>query len=1128
MSLIDHALHRSRTVLSVLVLLLVSGTVAYIGIPKESDPDITIPKMYVTLTHDGISPEDAERLLVRPVEEKLRSIEGINEMISWSYEGGGNILLEFDAGFDADSALDDVRERVDQAKPELPVETDEPKVKEINISEFPVIVVTLSGPVPERTLLRLVRQLQDSVEAIPAVLEAKIAGDRKEQVEIVADPVLVESYALDPEQIALVITRFNQLIAAGAMDTGQGRFSVKVPGVFESVRDVMEMPVKVDGDAVVTIGDVATVQRGFKDATSFARVDGEPALALEISKRTGENVIDTIAAIRGAVEAARASWPDVVELTYSQDRSKDIRLMLGDLQNNVISAVLLVMIVVIAALGVRSGLVVGLAIPGSFLTGILVIAAMGLTVNIVVLFALILAVGMLVDGAIVVSEYADRKMTEGEPQDRAYALAAKRMAWPIIASTATTLAAFMPLLFWPGIVGEFMKFLPITLLATLSASLLMALVFLPVVGANLGALARILLTFIGAAGGAGIAGMVAFGGMTQILGSPAGLWTILATAIFALAGLIGGAYLGLRAGGMANHALTAPPPPAEMEQMKALAADGHVDPTQIKGVTGAYVQLLDQALRRPGLVLLAAVVFMAATWVSYGLFGEGKEFFPDVEPDRAIIQVHARGNLSIREQDSLVAEVERHVLDIAAERDEFVTIYTTSGPLTQRGEGAEDIIGRVRLEFAEWDQRRPASEILADVQSRAGDIPGIIIEPRKEESGPPGGKPIHIELSGLDVADITAAAVMVRAHLETLPDLKDFEDGLPVPGIEWQLAVDHEQAARFGADVAVIGWFVQMVTKGLKVSSYRPDDSDDELDIVLRFPTSDRTIDQLDRIRIRTELGMIPISNFVERSASQKTGTLQRTDGRRVIPVKADVIEGVNTDRMVGEIRDWMATAPLPAGVSYVFKGEDKEQAEAAAFLMKAFSVALFMMAIILVTQFNSFYSGLLILSAVIMSTVGVFLGLLITGQPFGIVMSGVGVIALAGIVVNNNIVLIDTFDRLHADEPDIRLAILRTGAQRLRPVILTTVTTILGLMPMVLSTNINFVTREISIGAPSTQWWTQLSTAIAFGLAFATVLTLVVTPSALMLRGNVRAWLDRRAENRAEPAAAMVQGTAE
>jgi multidrug efflux pump len=708
--------------------------------------------------------------------------------------------------------------------------------------------------------------------------------------------------------------------------------------------------------------------------------------------------------------------------------------MLRDLQNNVISAVLLVMIVVVAALGLGSAGLVGLAVPGSFLTAILVLAALGLTVNVVVLFSLILAVGMLVDGAIVVTEYADRKMTEGEPRHRAYALAAKRMAWPIIASTATTLAAFLPLVFWPGIVGEFMKFLPITLLATLSASLMMALVFVPTVGA-----------LVGAPGGAG-----------------------------------------------------------DSETMKALAAGSDLAALRrLSGPTGAYLRLLGAALKHPGKVLMAAAGLLVGVQWYYASHGNGVEFFPDVEPQLAQLHVHARGNLSVWEKDALVREVEDRILGIRG----LKAVYARTAGRGQEGgsDVAEDVIGTVLLEFLPWDRRRKADVILAEVLDRTADLAGITVEPRKAEAGPPIGKPIQIEVRARDPALLEPAAARIRAVLEATPGLKDVEDSRPLPGIEWELEVDRAQAAKFGADVSSVGNLIQLVTKGLKLGEYRPDDARDEIDIVARFPAADRSIDELDQIRLEADRGMVPIGNFVSRKAQRKTGTITRVDGRRVMTVKADVAPGVLANDMVERLRAGLAAAELDPRLELAFRGEDEEQKEAQGFLVKAFGVALFLMAIILVTQFNSFYSALLILSAVVMSTVGVVIGLIATGQPFGIVMSGIGVIALAGIVVNNNIVLIDTYDRLAKTVGDPMQAILRTGAQRLRPVLLTTVTTILGLMPMVLATNLDFLTREVSIGAPSTQWWIQLSSAIVFGLGFATVLTLVVTPSALMLRANLR-----------------------
>lgn len=1044
LAFIDQAFARSRTTLSTLLLILITGTVSYINIPKEAEPDINIPIIYVQMAHEGISPEDAERLLIRPMEQELRAIEGVKEMRSTGYEGGANVTMEFEAGFDADTAMDDVREKVDLAKPELPEDTDEPTVHEVNFSLFPVIVVTLSGEVPERTLMHLARELQDVIEGLSSVLKAEIAGDRDELVEVLIDPAKVESYGLSPLDAITAFKNSNLLVAAGAQDTGRGRFSLKVPGLFETTRDVLALPVKTEGDSVVLLRDIADVRRTFKDPESFARVDGKKALALEISKRAGENIIETIENVRRIVEDERKAWPQglrhAVQVDFSQDKSKQIRTMLTDLQNNVIAAILLVMIVVIATLGIRTAGLVGVAIPGSFLTGILVLASFGMTINIVVLFSLILAVGMLVDGAIVVTEYADRKMTEGEPPKRAYSLAAKRMAWPIIASTATTLAAFGPLVFWPGLVGEFMKFLPLTLLATLSASLLMALVFVPTLGAYIGR-----------------------------------------------------------------------PGEADPDTMKVLAAGESTDDLKhTPGFTGVYVRLLQSALNHPAKILTAGVAMLIAVQVSYATFGKGIEFFPNVEPEFAKLQVRARGNLSVQEKSALMGEVERHILALNAEKAEFKTVYTRTGT-EQNSQEAEDIIGTITLEFTDWDKRRKAAVILADALERTSGLAGIIVNSREQESGPPVGKPVQIQLSSRFPELLGPETSKVRHQFDRMNGLTNIEDSRQLPGIDWEIIVDRAQAAKFGATVDVIGRSVQLASTGIKLGEYRPDDSDEEIDIRVRYPAAYRTINQLDYIRVVTASGPVPISNFVRRTAQPRIGTLNRTDGNRTMSVKADLLPGILADDMVQELQVWLKSADIDPRVKITFKGEDEEQAKAKAFLGKAFGIALFIMAIILVTQFNSFYSALLILSAVILSTIGVFIGLLITGRPFGIVMGGIGVIALAGIVVNNNIVLIDTFDRLKETTKTAKEAILRTGAQRLRPVLLTSVTTILGLLPMVLGVNIDFITREISIGAPAMQWWSQLSTAIVFGLGFATVLTLMVTPSALMIKVNVHDWLARR-----------------
>jgi multidrug efflux pump len=1038
MRFIETTVARSRTVIAVLILLFISGTIAYITIAKEAEPDVDIPFIFVSTFLEGISPEDAERLIVRPFEEELRGIEGVKEMTSTAFEGGSNVVLEFTAGFDADQAVQNVREAVDRVKPELPEEAEEPLVTEINTSIFPVLVVTLYGDVPERALVRIARQLRDKIETVPSVLDVTISGDREEVVEVIADPLLVESYGLNGAQIAAFLGRSNRLVAAGNIDTGEGRFAVKVPGLFETAADIFNLPIRAEGDAVIRFRDIATVKRTFKDPEGFARVNGLPAVALEITKRTGENIIDTIEKARALIEEEREFWPDTLHITYTQDNSEFIRMMLHDLENHVVSAVVLVMIVLIGVLGLRSATLVGIAIPGSFLTAILAIYLLGFTVNMVVLFALIFSVGMLVDAAIIVTEYADRKMAEGQDRRQAFVNASKRMALPIISATATTLCAFLPLLFWPGIVGEFMKYFPITVLFTLSASLLMALVFLPTLG--------------------------------SYFGKP----------------------------GANNKA-----------QQQQLAAAESGDLNQIKGAGGRYLKLLNTALQHPAQILTLTIVTLIAAWYAYAQYGKGLEFFPEVESDFIMALVHARGNLSIYQQDELVKEVETEILKL---QDEFDSVYTrtgVSGALWM--DITEDVIGLITIELKDWDVRRPAAEILADIRQRTKHLAGIQVETREQEHGPPVGKPIQVELSSRFPELLPPAVETVRRHLEGMEGLREIEDDRPIPGIEWKVDVDRAQAAKFGLDVTAVGDSIKLVTAGLNIGTYRPDDSDDEIDINIRYPEQWRTVDQLDHVRIVTEYGSVPISNFISRSAKPKVGTIKRVDGKRVLTVRTDVMPGVLADDKLREIRAWLEKNPLNSKIEYQFRGQDEEQKAAEAFLLKAFFVALFLMAIILVTQFNNFYQAFLILSAVIVSTVGAFLGLLVTGQAFGIVVAGIGMIALAGVVVNDNIVLIDTYNQLRQTCKTPVEAILRTGVLRLRPVILTTVTTVLGLMPMFLKTNIDLVAREVAVGAPITQWWFSMATVIIFGLSFATILTLIITPCALMLQVNLKRWRKQR-----------------
>ncbi len=1030
--IIDASVGRARTVLSVLVICIFAGLGAYISIPKEADPDIPIPVILVQMTLQGISPEDAERLLVKPVENEVQSIEGLVEMRSYATQSSGGVILEFDVNFDKDSALADVRDKVDAARAELPDDAEEPRVLEFNTSTFPVMVVTLSGEVPERTLYQLARRLSDQIEALPGVLEGNLRGQREELLEVLIDPAALETYDVSQQELVQAITLNNRLVAAGSIDTGEGRFTIKVPGLFETARDVYNLPVKVSGEGVVTLSDIAQIRRTFLDANGYARFNGQPAIAIEVTKRVGANIIETNNAVRALVTEAASRWPDAVEVNFTADQSDWIFRSLGSLQGSIMTAISLVMIVVVAALGLRSALLVGISIPTSFLIAFLVMPSFGMTLNMMVMFGLVLAVGILVDGAIVVVEYADRKMAEGLHRTEAYALAAKRMFWPITSSTLTTLAAFVPMLFWPGVSGKFMSFLPLTLIIVLSSALVVALIFLPVMGS-------------------------VFGGTDN----------------------------------SRNDAT-----------LKALTAAESGDLRSLQGLTGAYVRFVSRIIQYPTLVILCVVAGLFVIIQLYSAFGRGTEFFVQTEPELAYVLVSGRGNLSAAESRDLVIEVEDIVREVEGIRSVFTTTQTPAGGFgpsagSGTGELPPDLIGQILIQLKPWEVRRPGLEILQEIRERTASVPGLRIEVRERQDGPPTGKDVQIELSSLFYDKLLAETQRVSNHLRTnVSDLIEIEDTQPLPGIEWVLSVDRERAGRFGADISTIGATVQLVTNGILIDTYRPDDAEDEIDIRARFPEEYRNIDQLDRLRIRTTDGLVPISNFITREPQQRVNQIDRVDGRRIMLVRANADDAVLPSEKVAEIREWLENeANIDPEVTWRFRGADEESQESAEFLGNAMLAALFLMFIILLTQFNSFYHSILILSTVVLSTIGVLLGMLVMGQTFSVIMTGTGIVALAGIVVNNNIVLIDTFQRIRSDGAETTEAVLRTAAQRLRPVVLTTITTMCGLLPMMFALNIDYITRDITLGGPTASWWIQLATAVVFGLGFATFLTLLLTP---------------------------------
>ena len=1123
--LVDWAAERARMILAMIALSLTAGIFAYTTLPKEGEPDIEIPVLFVSVVFPGISAADSEALLVRPIETELADLDGLKRMTATAAENYAGVAIEFEFGWDKAKTMADARDAMNAAEALFPEGAEKYSINEINFSEFPIIIVNLTGNVPERTMTRIAEDLQEEIEGMDAVLEAVIAGNRKEMMEVVIDPLRLEAYNVTAGELISVVRNNNQLIAAGEVDTAQGSFSVKIPSSFDEPRDIYNLPVKTNGDRVITLGDLADIRLTFEDRVGTARYNGETTVALQVVKRKGFNLIKTAAAIRALIEEAETTWPPelraAVDIGSSNDQSRVVASMVSQLEGSVLTAIALVMIVVLASLGTRAALLVGFAIPTSFLLCFVLLAVMGITISNIVMFGLILAVGMLVDGAIVVVEYADKRITEGEGPMRAYVEAAKRMFWPVVSSTATTLCAFLPMLFWPGVPGQFMGMLPVTLIFVLSASLIVALIYLPVVGGVSGrmgrgfdgaaAVLRARLPWILRAALVPVCIYAMFLGAMQTV-NPDYLFGLDAASMGALAALPG-ALMFLLAAFAASVAMGA----AKIHRAAKKVRSGYR-----RTNFGFLVKLMVANPIMP-LVMIFGVFFFAFSVFEY--FGEnnrGVEFFVESEPEQAIVYVKARGNLSLPEKDRILKEAEAIVL--AHPGVESVFAFAGAGGLNQNTSGAEkpkDTIAQIQLETIPWENRRDRPEldgnlIMKELIAALEELPGIQIEVLGIERGPASNKPVHLRLTGDNWPELLRVTQEMRNVFDQTEGLTLVEDTRPLPGIDWQIDVDVEKAGRYGADVATVGAMVQLVTRGILLDTMRVETSDEEIEIRVRLPEKDRVLSTLDGLKLRTREGLVPLSNFITRQPVQKLAEINRIDQKRYFDIKAGVLPGlsrsetdaagvekdilINANERIAFLTRYLEANPLPPGVSWEWTGDQEDEAESQAFLSKAFIAALALMFIILLAQFNSFFNSFIVLLAVVLSTVGVLIGMLVMQQAFSIIMTGTGIVALAGIVVNNNIVLIDTYQELSRYMPRIE-AIIRTAEQRIRPVLLTTITTMAGLAPMMFGLSLDFINGGYSIDSPTALWWKQLATAVVFGLGIATVLTLLLTPSLLAAR---------------------------
>ncbi|MBT7369429.1 MAG: efflux RND transporter permease subunit, partial [Gammaproteobacteria bacterium] len=870
--LISSAIDRTRTMMSLAAAIIFAGVVSYTAIPIEMDPDIPIPIIFVMIPHEGISPEDSERLLLRPMELELRTLEGVKELNAYAAEGSGTIIVEFHSDFDQDQALIDVRESVDMAQSKLPSTAEEPIIREVSVADFPIITVSVGGEgVPDRVKYRLARQLKDEIETISDVLEARLVGEREELLEAVIDPSEMESYGITHEDLLSAVARNNRLIAAGSVDTGRGRFSVKIPSVIETGKDVLSIPVKATSEGVVTLKDVVTLRRTFKDATRYTRTNGKPAVVIEVSKRANTSIVDVVADIKAIVEEAKKDFPSNVEVTYVADMTPDTIDLISTLEGNISTAMFLVLTVVVATVGIRSGLLVALGIPFSFMFAFVVVNILGYTYNFMVMFGMLLGLGMLIDGAIVVVELADRRLKEGAAPKAAFAYAVNRMFLPILASTATTLAAFLPLMFWPGMSGQFMKYLPVTVFAVLVGSLAYALVFAPVLGAMIS------------------------NKQTRVEGG-----------------------------------------------LHQLVDQGRFG--EVSGVVGLYAKVLRFSTAHPLFVIMATAALLSGILWLYEKAGNGSTFFIDVEPNFTGVNVAARGNYSAEELRDIVIDVEKRVLGVG----HIESIYTRAGKgglSFGKGGTTPDRIGSMFIKLTDRRTRDVDGwEVEQAMEDALQNIPGVRTEMNPMEMGPPVGKDIQIQLKGEDLEILTSHTRMIKQHLQEMEGLVGVDDTSPVPGIEWQIEVDRAKAAMSGADVSSVGAAIQLITNGVLVGKYRPDDVDDEVDIRVRYPEEYRGVSQLDSLRVSTRDGQVPISSFVERVARPKVSTIFRQDGWRVMYVKANAAKGVLPNDKIDEIRAWLATQTIDKSIKLEFRGANEEEEEVNRFIGVAFTLAMMVM----------------------------------------------------------------------------------------------------------------------------------------------------------------------------------------
>ena len=1109
----------STSVIILTLIITVLGLGAYRTMPKESFPEIVIPTVYVGTPYPGNSPVDMENLITRPIEKQLKSLNNVKDIKSTSVQDFSSIVVEFTPGVELAKAIQEVKDAVDKSKSELPTDLDQdPNVLEVNTSDFPIMNVNISGPYSEQELKRFGEYLEDAIEKLPEISKADLAGTVEREIQINVDPYKMESVGVSFGDIAGAVQTENLTISGGSIKNGDFERTLRIDGEFTNPEDLMDIIVKTDQQKIVYLRDVAEIKDTFKDRVSYARSKNLPVITINVTKRSGENLLDAADKIKEIIETTKANrFPENLEISITNDQSKQTRIQVSDLENSIIFGIILVVLVLMFFMGFRNALFVGSAIPLSMFISFLVLDSFGITLNLMVLFSLILALGMLVDNGIVVVENIYRLMQEGKPAGQAAKEGVGEVAWPIITSTLTTLAAFLPLAFWDDLVGEFMKYLPITLIIVLSASLFVALVINPVMTAM----------------------FMKIEDMTQEKPKKgslrmSGFLGLLALVCY----LVGWNTIGSLA--IVSAVLTL------VYVFFLRKAVGWFQSVFLVQMENGYESLLTYSLkgRNPIKILVGTFLLFIFSIVLLGVSSPKVLFFPDNQPQLVNVFVEFPIGTSIEATNAFVDKMEDEMM---AKLEPYGGIMESV--ITQVGEGTGDPTqgpslqstphkAKITIGFVDYIDRQgiDTNEAMEVIRDLAKVYPGVLITVDKQQNGPPVGNPVNIEFVGEDYEQLIAYVDETKAYLESnsIPGLEELKTDLSLGSPEVVVRIDREKARRFGLSTSTIAQELRTSLFGLEISKYK--EGEDDYPILLRLDEDSRyDINMLvnKKIGFRDKFGdkrEVPISAVADIQYGSTYGSVKRKDSEKVVSMFSNVLDGYNPTEINGQIKDLMGAYPVPEGITVKYTGEQEEQAKSQAFLLRALGIAVSLIFLIIVAQFNSVISPFIIMTSVLFSTIGVFLGLVIFNMDFVVIMTGIGIISLAGVVVNNAIVLIDYTDLVRSRKreelgiqkgsylalPDLLASIVEAGKTRLRPVLLTAITTVLGLIPLAIGMNINFATLlsefdpQFYVGGDNAAFWGPMAWTVIFGLTFATIITLVLVPVMYLLTDKLAIKLRR------------------